>query len=96
VNIYSPSRWYLALCSYRKIRETLKSLTDESKIMTYITTFRDGLWPGGKLADVAPPRTMDERLRTKEEANRKLSALVPGRVIHEKVSKQMSVFIDIV
>jgi hypothetical protein len=64
--------------------------------MTYITTFRDGLWPGGKLADVAPPRTVDEKLRTKEEANRKLSALVPGRVIHEKVSKQSSIFIDIV
>ena len=62
----------------RKIRETLKSLTDESKVMTYVATFRDGIWPGGKLADVASSRTTEEKSRTKEEANRKLSALVPG------------------
>ena len=83
MNIYS---FWIVPCfiSSRKLREILKSLTDETKIMTYVTTFRDGLWPGGKLADAAPPRTMDEKLRTKEEANRKLSALVPGKVFMKR------------
>ena len=52
--------------------------------MTYIAMFRDSLWPGGKLADLAPPRTMDEKIRTKEEANRKLSALVPGMILPKR------------
>ena len=46
--------------------------------MAFITMFRDGLWPGGKLKAPSPPRTADEKSRTRDEANRKLSSLVPG------------------
>jgi sorting nexin-25 len=61
----------------RKIRETMKSLLDEPRIMSYLKIFRDGLWPGGKLKPPGVPRTSEERLRTRDEANRKLSSLVP-------------------
>ncbi|KIK70642.1 hypothetical protein GYMLUDRAFT_32683 [Collybiopsis luxurians FD-317 M1] len=61
----------------RKIRETMKALLDEPRILSYLKLFRDGLWPGGKLKPPGVPRTSEERLRTRDEANRKLSSLVP-------------------
>ncbi|KAG7452260.1 uncharacterized protein BT62DRAFT_882028 [Guyanagaster necrorhizus] len=61
----------------RKIRETFKSLLGEARLMSFINTFRDGLWPGGKLKTPGIPRTSEEKLRTRDEANRKLSALFP-------------------
>ncbi|KAJ7459152.1 PhoX domain-containing protein [Mycena galericulata] len=61
----------------RKIRETVKSLLEESRVMVFVNLFRNGLWPGGKLKPPSVPRTADEKLRTRDEANRKLSSLVP-------------------
>ncbi|KAJ7751186.1 PhoX domain-containing protein [Mycena maculata] len=61
----------------RKIRETVKGLLEESRIMVFVNLFRNGLWPGGKLKPPSVPRTADEKLRTRDEANRKLSSLVP-------------------
>ncbi|KAJ3797919.1 PhoX domain-containing protein [Lentinula aff. detonsa] len=61
----------------RKIRETIKSSLDEPRVMSYLKIFRDGLWPGGKLKPPSVPRSPEERLRTRDEANRKLSSLVP-------------------
>jgi hypothetical protein len=46
--------------------------------MPVIHTFRDALWPGGQLKGPNSPRTHEEKTRTRDEANRKLSALVPG------------------
>lgn len=46
--------------------------------MTFINAFRDGLWPGGSLKPPSIPRTVEEKLHTRDEANRKLSALMPG------------------
>lgn len=46
--------------------------------MTIIDTFKNGLWPDGKLKPLGVPRTADEKERTRDEANRKLSALMPG------------------
>lgn len=41
---------------------------------------RENLWPGGKLRAPLEPRTVEEKLRSRDEANRKLSALVPGLI----------------
>ncbi|KAJ7675316.1 PhoX domain-containing protein [Mycena rosella] len=60
-----------------KIRENVKGLLEESRIMVFVNLFRNGLWPGGKLKPPSVPRTADEKLRTRDEANRKLSSLVP-------------------
>jgi sorting nexin-25 len=46
--------------------------------MTFIDIFKNGLWPDGRLKTPGTPRTLDEKERTRDEANRKLSALMPG------------------
>ncbi|KDQ31144.1 hypothetical protein PLEOSDRAFT_1036860 [Pleurotus ostreatus PC15] len=61
----------------RKIREILKAQLDESRLMSYLTLFRDQLWPGGQLKPPGKPRSTEEKLRTRDEANRKLSSLIP-------------------
>ncbi|KAF5368400.1 hypothetical protein D9758_002198 [Tetrapyrgos nigripes] len=61
----------------RKIRESVKSLLDDSHVLNYIKAFRDGLWPGGKLKSPGIPRTAEEQAKTRDDANRKLSALFP-------------------
>jgi len=61
----------------RKLREIVKSYLDESHLMTFIKLFRDELWPGGDLKTSSAIRTPEEKLRTRDEANRKLSSLFP-------------------
>lgn len=68
---------YRVLCN-RKLREAVKTVVDESRLLAFLTAFRDGLWPGGKLKPPSVPRTPEEKLQTRDEANRKLSALIPG------------------
>ncbi|KAI0652479.1 PXA domain-containing protein [Trametes meyenii] len=60
-----------------KLRETVKSFLDEPHLMTFINIFRDNLWPSGNLKPPSVPRTVEEKLHTRDEANRKLSALMP-------------------
>ena len=62
----------------RKIRDNFKILLSESRLLSYITLLRESLWPGGKLKPPGVPRSPEERMRTRDEANRKLSSLVPG------------------
>jgi sorting nexin-25 len=62
----------------RKIRETMKSFFEESRLMSLVNIFRDGMWPGGKQKPPGIPRTSEEKTKTRDEANRKLSSLVPG------------------
>ncbi|KAI0640032.1 PXA domain-containing protein [Trametes polyzona] len=61
----------------RKLRETVKSFLDEPHLMMFINLFRDNMWPGGSLKPPSVPRTVEEKLHTRDEANRKLSALMP-------------------
>lgn len=61
-----------------KVRENVKIFLSETRVMSYINLLRDNLWPGGKLKPPGVPRSTQDKLRTRDEANRKLSALVPG------------------
>ncbi|KAI0059452.1 PhoX domain-containing protein [Artomyces pyxidatus] len=61
----------------RKLRETISYLTDELHIMNFINIFRDSLWSGGQLRSQSVPRSAEEKLRTRDDANRMLSALMP-------------------
>ncbi|KAJ7070757.1 PhoX domain-containing protein [Mycena amicta] len=61
----------------RKIKEYVKIFLEESRVMPLVNVFRNGLWPGGKLKPPSVPRTADEKVKTRDEANRKLSSLVP-------------------
>ena len=63
----------------RKLRDTVKGFLDEPHLMTFINTFRDSLWPDGNLKPPSVPRTVEEKLTTRDEANRKLSSLIPGK-----------------
>jgi sorting nexin-25 len=47
--------------------------------MSFITIFKEGMWPGGQLKPPGTPRSAEEKLHTRDDANRKLSALIPGR-----------------
>jgi len=61
----------------RKIREYARIFSEESRIMRLVNMFRDTLWPNGQLKTTSALRTTEEKSRTRDEANRKLSALVP-------------------
>jgi len=61
----------------RKLNEMAKSYLDESHLMQYITSFKDALWPSGSLKGPGEVRTPEEKIRTRDEANRKLSTLMP-------------------
>jgi len=62
---------------------------DESRIMMLIGLFRNALWPDGVLKTSKPPRSPEEKLRTKEEAKDKLSSLLPGTFCHFSRYKQL-------
>ncbi|CCA72604.1 related to intermediate filament protein MDM1 [Serendipita indica DSM 11827] len=61
----------------RKLREVVKGNTDEAHLLQYIGHFNQALWPGGKLKPPGIPRTKDEKTKTRDEANRKLTTLMP-------------------
>ncbi|KAI6135544.1 PhoX domain-containing protein [Pisolithus croceorrhizus] len=61
----------------RKVRQSLSSLYEESQIVRLLGMLRDTIWPGGELRTLPQARTAEEKLRSRHEANRKLSALVP-------------------
>ena len=47
-------------------------------IMNFIGTFRDSTWPGGQFRQPSTPRTAEEKAQARDDANRMLSALIPG------------------
>ncbi|KAG6837639.1 hypothetical protein H0H93_004915 [Arthromyces matolae] len=61
----------------RKIRDYVKSYFEEPRLLSLIKLLRDNLWPGGKLKPPGVPRSYEERMITRDEANKKLSSLVP-------------------
>jgi sorting nexin-25 len=60
------------------MREVVKGNTDETHLMQYVGLFRQALWPGGNLKPPGTPRTLDEKSKTRDDANRKLTTLMPG------------------
>ncbi|KAH9081947.1 PhoX domain-containing protein [Lactarius deliciosus] len=62
----------------RKVRDTINYFFDEMHIMNFIGTFRDSTWPGGQFKQPSIPRTDEEKARARDDANRMLSALIPG------------------
>lgn len=63
----------------RKLRETVHFLETEPMIVFYLKKITSSLWPDGKTLTFKTPRRPDEKQHTKEEANRKLSAWLPGK-----------------
>lgn len=48
------------------------------QVLSYIEIVKYGMWPGGALKPKEAVRTAAQKLETRESANRKLSALMPG------------------
>ncbi|THH05750.1 hypothetical protein EW145_g4575 [Phellinidium pouzarii] len=61
----------------RKVRDSMKSLLDEPHLLSYLNIFKGSLWSGDLLKPPGVPRSADEKMRTRDEALRKLSALLP-------------------
>jgi sorting nexin-25 len=62
----------------RKVRDTVNHFLDEVNIMNSIGMFRDSMWPGGQLRPPASARSAEEKAQARDDANRMLSALIPG------------------
>ena len=69
----------------RKFRETITGLLDEPHLISYVNIFKEALWADGRLKQPGPPRSAEEKLRTRNDANKKLSALIPGNNKHPYV-----------
>ncbi|KAG8972070.1 Intermediate filament protein [Tulasnella sp. 425] len=61
----------------RKLKEVAKAYLDEPHLLQYVDAFKNIMWPGGSLKGPSEPRTAEEKIRTRDEANRKLSTLMP-------------------
>ncbi|KAL0089174.1 PXA domain-containing protein [Phycomyces blakesleeanus] len=64
----------------RKLRESMRFLESEPMILFYFRRLTDTLWPEGASLSFKPPRRPEEKQHTREEANRKLSTWLPGKV----------------
>ncbi|KAH7334603.1 PXA domain-containing protein [Rhizoctonia solani] len=64
----------------RKVRDTVRTSLAEAQILGHISTFRNTLWPEGKLKPSSVPRTDQEKVQTREQAHSKLSAIMPDLV----------------
>ena len=61
----------------RKVRETLKTLTREDSILSYITLVKDTFWPDGQLRREVKVRTEAEKATSRREASVMLATLIP-------------------
>ena len=60
----------------RKVRDAVRTLTQEESVLKYIDMIKQTMWPEGKLRE-AQPRTAAEKSKTKKEANIMLATLIP-------------------
>jgi sorting nexin-25 len=63
----------------RKFRDGVQVLLGPEQLIGYITALKNGLWPNGQPKPKERPRTAAEKAATRDLANRKLSALMPGK-----------------
>ncbi|KIX08107.1 uncharacterized protein Z518_02763 [Rhinocladiella mackenziei CBS 650.93] len=61
----------------RKVREIVKSFTQEDALLKYIDLIKETMWPGGGKMREVQPRTAAEKKKSKSEASMMLATLVP-------------------
>ncbi|EPS42816.1 hypothetical protein H072_3195 [Dactylellina haptotyla CBS 200.50] len=61
----------------RKVREQVKTLTNEENMERYIHMLRDNLWADGKFIFARPPRNAKDKSRSRTEASLMLATLIP-------------------
>ena len=68
----------------RRVREAMKSATEDESLTRYVDLLKTTMWPDGKLRQASTPRTLAEKTRTRQEASIVLGALIPdmaGQVV---------------
>lgn len=80
----------------RKVRDNVRSLTQEDSLLKYIGLARNSLWPNGQLVKDRKPRAAAERKKTRTEASLMLATLIPdlagsvvGRVNAQAASRRL-------
>lgn len=63
---------------FRKVRDTLRGVTEADKLEKILTTFQDTLFPDGERRLPSEERTEAEKLATRHRASKKLALLIPG------------------
>ncbi|XP_069814903.1 sorting nexin-13 isoform X4 [Dendropsophus ebraccatus] len=66
----------------RKIVDHVESMTSPDQVADYVKHFRDSFWPNGILAETAPRRDRDIRMRTRVTAKTKLLEIMPDELKH--------------
>lgn len=62
----------------RKVREAVSLSVTGDALAPHINMLKDLMWPDGKPRPPSPPRSVEEKLQTREAAFRKLTYLMPG------------------
>jgi sorting nexin-25 len=68
----------------RRVREAMKSATEDESLTRYVDLLKSTMWPDEKLHHTPAPRTPAEKTRLRQEASLILGALIPdmaGQVV---------------
>jgi len=61
----------------REVQDTMNWVFSEPMLIFYLETFRDAMWPGGKLPSPPTPRSDEDKTKTKKEAEAKFLKCTP-------------------
>ena len=61
----------------RQVRQSIVSLFQEERVVSYLTVLRDSLWPKTPPVE-RPARTDEEKIERRQQAKRQLLANIPG------------------
>jgi len=64
----------------RKFRDNLATYLDDSHLWSYLKLIMHTMWPGGQQRSPPPIRTQEQKSKTCDDAQRKLSTLMPDLV----------------
>ncbi|KAF4549408.1 Sorting nexin-12-like protein [Elsinoe fawcettii] len=85
----------------RKVRDTVKSMTDEASLVRYMDIVKDLMWPGGQFRQSPPVRTAAEKLHSRKEAGLVLLSLIPdmagsvvGRANAQGASRKLTALLN--
>ena len=69
--IFELDHFSRVLRKQREVQDTLNWVFSEPMLIFYLETFKGALWPNGQPAPHAPPRSEEEKTKTREEAKAK-------------------------
>ncbi|KAG1651280.1 Sorting nexin-25 [Nymphon striatum] len=66
----------------KQLRETVSWMLSESMLMYYLNTFKDSMWPEGKMAPAWPIRSDLEKQQTRMQAKSQFLNSIPGFLVN--------------